>query len=74
MITGLIATIGENMMLRRSARASTSLRARSAATCTAALAGAPDLGRIGVLVAVEGAGDQASLRGAGAQHRPARGG
>jgi elongation factor Ts len=60
-ITHLIATIGENMVLRRSARFSVSQGAVGAYT-HGAIAGAPDLGRIGVLVAVEGAGDQAILK------------
>jgi len=61
MVTGLVATIGENMLLRRSER----LGVREGAVggyVHGALAGAPDLGRIGVIVAVEGAGDQAALR------------
>jgi elongation factor Ts len=61
MISGLVATIGENMMLRRSARFAVSQGAVSG-YIHGALAGAPDLGRIGVLVAVEGAGDQATLK------------
>jgi elongation factor Ts len=60
-ITHLIATIGENMVLRRSARFSVS-RGAVGAYIHGAIAGAPDLGRIGVLVAVEGEGDQAVLK------------
>ena len=60
-VTHLIATIGENMMLRRSARFSVGQGAVGAYIHGAA-AGATDLGRIGVLVAVEGAGDQETLR------------
>ena len=60
-VTALVATIGENMVLRRSARLSVAQGAIGAYT-HGAVAGAPDLGRIGVLVAVEGAGDQAILR------------
>ena len=60
-ITNLVATIGENMLLRRSQRFSVSPGAIGAYV-HGALAGAPDLGRIGVLVAVEGAGDQAVLK------------
>ena len=60
-ITGLIATIGENMLLRRSTRFAVGQGAIGAYVHGAA-AGAADLGRIGVLVAVEGAGDQAVLR------------
>ncbi len=58
-ITGLIATIGENMMLRRAARFDVAEGAIAAYVHNAT---APDLGRIGVLVAVEGAGDQAALQ------------
>jgi elongation factor Ts len=61
MITGLVATIGENMMLRRSAHFSVSQGA-VAGYVHGALAGAPDLGRIAVLVAVEGTGDKAQLK------------
>jgi len=60
-ITNLVATIGENMVLRRSRRFAVSPGAVGAYV-HGALAGAPDLGRIGVLVAVEGEGDQAVLR------------
>ena len=58
-MTSLVATIGENMMLRRRARLSVSPGAVGA-YIHGAVAG--DVGRIGVLVAVEGAGDQAVLR------------
>jgi elongation factor Ts len=61
MITNLIATIGENMMLRRSKRFEVSQGAVSAYVHNKA-AGATDLGRMGVLVAIEGAGDQAVLQ------------
>jgi elongation factor Ts len=60
-VTGLVATIGENMLLRRSARFDVAQGAVGGYV-HGALAGAPDLGRIGVLVAVEGAGDQATLK------------
>ncbi len=60
-ITDLIATIGENMVLRRSARLSVSQGAIGGYV-HGAVAWAPDLGRIGVMVAVEGAGDQAVLK------------
>jgi len=60
-VTHLIATIGENMVLRRSARFQVGTGAVGA-YIHGAVAGAPDLGRIGVLVAVEGAGDQATLK------------
>ena len=59
-VTHLVATIGENMLLRRSAR----FQVRQGAIGSyihGAAAGAKDLGRIGVLVAVEGAGDRAQL-------------
>lgn len=60
-VTHLVATIGENMVLRRSARFAVSPGAIGAYV-HGALAGAPDLGRIGVLVAIEGEGDQETLR------------
>jgi elongation factor Ts len=60
-ITHMIATIGENIVLRRSARFSVSQGAIGA-YIHGAVAGAADLGRIGVLVAVEGTGDQATLK------------
>ena len=60
-VTSLVATIGENMLLRRRARLSVSPGAVGA-YMHGAVAGATDVGRIGVLVAVEGAGDQAVLR------------
>ncbi|MEP6966555.1 MAG: translation elongation factor Ts [Pseudomonadota bacterium] len=63
-ITDLIATVGENMLLRRVARFSVSQGAVGTYV-HGAVAGAPDLGRIGVLVAIEGAGDQAALKGLG---------
>ena len=59
MITHLIATIGENMMLRRASRLAVSQGAIAAYVHNAT---APDLGRIGVLVALEGAGDQAKIQ------------
>ena len=58
MITGLIATIGENMMLRRTARFQVSEGAIAAYVHSAV---APELGKIGVLVALEGKGDKAKL-------------
>jgi len=61
MITNLIATIGENMLLRRATRLTVSDGAIGAYV-HGAIAGASDLGRIGVLVAVESAGDQAQLK------------
>jgi elongation factor Ts len=59
MLGNLIATIGENMVLRRAARFEVSQGAVASYVHNAT---APDLGRIGVLVAVEGAGDEATLR------------
>ena len=59
MITNLIATIGENMMVRRTAKFTVGKGAVAAYVHNAA---APELGRIGVLVAVEGEGDQAKLQ------------
>ena len=60
-ITNLVATIGENMLLRRSQRFTVGPGAIGAYV-HGALAGAPELGRIGVLVAVEGTGDQTVLK------------
>ncbi|KRA65170.1 elongation factor Ts [Caulobacter sp. Root655] len=57
-LTNLIATIGENMVLRRSARFTV---AKGAVSSYIHNATAPDLGRIGVLVAIEGEGDQAKI-------------
>ena len=59
MVTNLIATVGENMMVRRTARFVASPGAVAAYVHNAVT---PELGRIGVLVAVEGAGDQAKLQ------------
>ena len=59
LVTGLIATIGENMMLRRAARFQV---AQGAIASYVHNATAPELGRIGVLVAIEGAGDQAKIQ------------
>jgi elongation factor Ts len=63
-VTGLVATIGENMVLRRAIRFSVKAGAIGAYV-HGALAGAPDLGRIGVLVAVEGEGDPDALKALG---------
>jgi elongation factor Ts len=63
-IADAIATIGENMVLRRLARFRVP-RGAVGAYVHGALAGAPDLGRIGVLVAVEGDGDQSQLKALG---------
>jgi elongation factor Ts len=58
-ITHLIATVGENMQLRRSARF---VVGEGAIASYIHNATAPNLGRIGVLVAIEGAGDQAVIQ------------
>jgi elongation factor Ts len=58
MITSLIATVGENMLLRRAARFAVG---RGAVASYVHNALAPDVGAIGVLVALEGEGDQAKL-------------
>jgi len=60
-ITHLIATIGENMVLRRAARFEVS-QGTVASYVHNKAEGATDLGRMGVLVAIEGAGDQAVLQ------------
>jgi elongation factor Ts len=57
-ITHLIATVGENMQLRRAARF---VVGQGAIASYIHNATAPNLGRIGVLVAIEGAGDQAQI-------------
>ena len=57
-ITGLIATIGENMVLRRSARFAVTEGVVAAYVHNAI---APDLGRMGVLVALESAADTDKL-------------
>jgi elongation factor Ts len=62
MITQLIATIGENMLVRRSARFDV---AQGVVAGYVHNAVAPEIGRIGVLVAIEGAGDQAALQDLG---------
>ena len=59
MVTNLIATIGENMRLRRSARLSVSQGAVSLYLHNAQGEG---VGRLGVIVALEGAGDQTVLK------------
>ena len=58
MVTHLIATIGENMMVRRAKRFVVAEGAIGAYIHNAV---APELGKIGVLVAIEGAGDQAAI-------------
>jgi elongation factor Ts len=63
-LTNLIATIGENMSLRRAAMLSVSDGVVVAYTHNAV---APDLGKIGVLVALESTGDKAKLAALGKQ-------
>jgi elongation factor Ts len=60
LISGLIATIGENMTLRRAARLSVGQGAVGAYVHNK-VPGATDLGRMGVIVAIEGAGDPVVL-------------
>jgi elongation factor Ts len=61
-ITNMIATIGENMRLRRSARLSVG---QGAVALYLHNAQGDGVGKLGVLVAVEGAGDQAALKDMG---------
>ncbi|RAK61848.1 elongation factor Ts [Phenylobacterium hankyongense] len=61
-VTNMIATIGENMRLRRSARLTVSQGAVSLYLHNVQGEG---VGKLGVLVALEGAGDQAVLREVG---------
>ena len=61
-LTNLIATIGENMVVRRMARHSVDQGVVASYIHNAI---APDLGRIAVLVAVESAGDQDALKDMG---------
>lgn len=58
-ITNMIATIGENMMLRRAARLSVS---QGAVSLYLHNKQGDDVAKLAVLVAVEGAGDQAVLK------------
>ena len=58
-VTQLIATIGENMQVRRAARLSVGQGVVASYIHNAT---APDLGRIGVLVALESSADQGKLR------------
>jgi elongation factor Ts len=62
MVTNLIATIGENMRLRRSARLTVDQGAVALYLHNVAGEG---VARLGVLVALEGAGDQAQLKEVG---------
>ncbi|MBI2239569.1 MAG: elongation factor Ts [Magnetospirillum gryphiswaldense] len=63
-LTGLIATIGENMNLRRAAKLEVSQGVVASYMHSAA---APGLGKIGVLIALESAGDTAKLEALGKQ-------
>jgi elongation factor Ts len=63
-LTNMIATIGENMSLRRAASLSVSDGAVVAYVHNAV---APDLGKIGVLVALESTGDKTELAALGKQ-------
>ncbi|WP_374273975.1 translation elongation factor Ts [Brevundimonas sp.] len=58
-VTQLIATVGENMQLRRAARLSVDEGVVASYVHNAV---SPGVGRIGVLVALHGAGDKAKLR------------
>jgi len=62
LVTNMIATIGENMRLRRSARLSVGQGAVSLYLHNAQGEG---VGRLGVIVALEGAGDQVVLKDVG---------
>jgi elongation factor Ts len=62
MITGLIATIGENMRLRRAARLTVG---QGAVALYLHNAQGEGVGRLGVIVAMEGAGDAATLNEVG---------
>ena len=62
MVTNMIATIGENMRLRRSARLSVG---QGAVALYLHNAQGDGVGRLGVIVALEGAGDQATLKEVG---------
>jgi elongation factor Ts len=59
MIAGLIGVVGENMVVRRSAHYKVAEGAIAAYVHNAT---APEVGRIGVLVAIEGAGDQSKIQ------------
>jgi len=61
-LTSLIATIGENMNLRRSGYVSVNNGVVVSYVHTATV---PNMGKIGVLVALEGAGDKAALQEVG---------
>ena len=59
LVTNLIATIGENMAVRRTAKLSVAEGSVSAYVHNAV---APEVGKLGVLVALEGAADQAAMQ------------
>ena len=63
-LTQLVATIGENMQLRRTAKLSVSNGAVAAYMHNAVV---PGLGKIGVLVGLESTGDKAKLAALGKQ-------
>ncbi|HET6160935.1 MAG TPA: translation elongation factor Ts [Dongiaceae bacterium] len=63
-LTQLVATIGENMMLRRTAKVSVSNGVVAAYMHNSA---APNMGKIGVLVGLESTGDKAKLTALGKQ-------
>ncbi|MFC7332084.1 translation elongation factor Ts [Rhodocista pekingensis] len=63
-LTHLVATIGENMTIRRAARLSVTQGIVSTYMHSSLV---PNLGKIGVLVALESAGDQAKLQELGKQ-------
>jgi elongation factor Ts len=63
-LTQLVATIGENMQLRRMAKVSVGNGAIAAYMHNAVV---PGLGKIGVLVGLESSGDKAALAGLGKQ-------
>ncbi|MDO9471616.1 MAG: translation elongation factor Ts [Caulobacter sp.] len=59
LVTNLIATIGENMAVRRTAKLTVAEGSVSAYVHNAV---APEVGKLGVLVALEGAADQAAMQ------------
>ncbi len=59
LVTNLIATIGENMAVRRTAKLTVTEGSVSAYVHNAV---APEVGKLGVLVALEGAADQAAMQ------------
>jgi elongation factor Ts len=59
LVTNLIATIGENMAVRRTAKLSVAEGSVSAYVHNAV---APEVGKLGVLVALEGAADQTAMQ------------